>query len=59
MSGMCYKGRLEGLDLAVTYTDSFEIVNKAVILHDCDPVAAHLLGRCMTATIMAASLLGQ
>ncbi len=57
MSGMCYKGRLEGLDIAVTYTDSFEIVNKAVVLHDCDPAAAHLLGRCMTAAIMTASLL--
>mgnify|MGYP001185379350 FL=1 len=57
MSGICYKGRLDGIDIAINYIDAFEIINKAVILHNCDPVAAHILGRCMMAAIMSASIL--
>lgn len=57
MSGICYKGRIEGLDISVAYSDTFELVNQVIIMHDCDPVAAHLIGRSITAGVMAASLL--
>ena len=52
-----YKGRLEGLEIAFTYARTAEAVNEIVVLHDCDPVAAHLLGRAVTAGVMAAALL--
>jgi molecular chaperone Hsp33 len=57
MSDAAYKGRLEGLEIAFTYVRTEETVNEIVVLHDCDPVAAHLLGRSITAGIMAAALL--
>ena len=34
-----------------------ELVNQIVVMHDCDPAAAHLLGRSVTAGAMAAALL--
>ena len=57
MSDAVYKGRLEGLEIAFTYARTAEAVNEIVVLHDCDPVAAHLLGRAVTAGVMAAALL--
>ena len=57
MSDAVYKGRLEGLEIAFTYARTAAAVNEIVVLHDCDPVAAHLLGRAVTAGVMAAALL--
>lgn len=57
MKDICYKGRIEGLEIAFSYSDTTTAVNKAVLLHDCDPVSAHLLGRAITATSLGASLL--
>lgn len=51
-------GQLEGLDVAVTYALTADTINEAVRRHDCDPVAAHALGRALTAGVLAAASLG-
>ena len=57
MKNKILKGRINGLEVAFAYSDTTSAVNKAVLLHDCDPVSAHLLGRAITATSLGASLL--
>lgn len=51
-------GHLEGLDVAVAYALTASTVSEAVRRHDCDPVAAHALGRALTAGVLAAASLG-
>jgi molecular chaperone Hsp33 len=57
MNDSVYKGRLEGLHIAFTYAVSTEAVNEAVVRHNCDPAAAHILGRAITGTVLAAAIL--
>ena len=57
MADTVYIGRFEGLEIAFVHAVTTELVNKIVVMHDCDPAAAHLLGRSITAGAMAAALL--
>ncbi|NLX26431.1 MAG: Hsp33 family molecular chaperone HslO [Lentisphaerae bacterium] len=57
MNDVLYKGHFKGLDIAFTYAVSTQAVNEAVVRHNCDPAAAHLLGRAMTGGLLAAALL--
>ena len=57
MNDLLYKGHFKGLDIAFTYTVCTAAVNEAVVRHDCDPVAAHILGRAMTGALLAAAIL--
>lgn len=57
MNDLLYKGRFEGLDVAFTYAVTTQAVNEAVIRHNCDPAAAHILGRAMTGALLAAAVL--
>ena len=57
MADEVYKGRLEGLDIAFVYAKTTELANEIIVKHNCDPAAAHLLGRSVNASVMAASLL--
>lgn len=57
MNDVCVKGRLDGLEIAFAFADTTEAVNELVLIHDCDPVSAHLFGRCITASVLGASLL--
>lgn len=57
MDNRLYKGQFKGLDIAFTYAVSTEAVNEAVVRHNCDPAAAHILGRAMTGTLLAAAIL--
>ena len=57
MNDLLHKGRFEGLDIAFTYVISTEAVNEAVVRHNCDPAAAHILGRAMTGALLAAAVL--
>ena len=57
MNDVCVKGRLDGLEIAFAFADTTEVVNELVLIHDCDPVAAHLFGRSITAAVLGASLL--
>ncbi len=57
MNDLLYKGHFKGLDIAFTYTVCTAAVNEAVIRHDCDPAAAHILGRSMAGALLAAAIL--
>jgi len=56
MNDLLYKGRFQGLDIAFTYAVATQAVNEAVVRHDCDPAAAHVLGRAMTGALLAAAI---
>jgi len=57
MTDLLYKGHFKGLDIAFTYAVTTQAVNEAVVRHNCDPAAAHLLGRSMTGALLAAAVL--
>ncbi len=57
MQDLLYKGHFKGLDIAFTYAVTTAAANEAVVRHDCDPAAAHVLGRAMTAALLAAAVL--
>ena len=57
MNDLIFKGRVDGLEVAFSIVTLTAAVNEAVLLHDCDPVAAHLLGRAMAGGLLAAALL--
>ena len=57
MNDLLYKGHFKGLDIAFTYAVTTAAVNEAVVRHDCDPAAAHVLGRAMTGALLAAAVL--
>ncbi len=56
MTDLLCKGRFEGLDIAFTYAVTTQAVNEAVVRHNCDPAAAHILGRAMTGALLAAAV---
>lgn len=57
MNDLLYKGHFKGLDIAFTYAVTTKAVNEAVVRHNCDPAAAHILGRAMTGALLAAAVL--
>jgi len=57
MTNLLYKGHFKGLDIAFTYAVTTQAVNEAVVRHNCDPAAAHILGRSMTGALLAAAVL--
>ena len=57
MNDLLYKGHFKGIDIAFTYAVTTNAVNEAVIRHDCDPAAAHILGRATTGALLAAAIL--
>jgi len=57
MTDLLYKGHFKGLDIAFTYAVTTQAVNEAVVRHNCDPAAAHILGRAMTGALLAAAVL--
>lgn len=59
MPDSLYIGRLEAVDVAFAYAITTDTVNEAVCRHDCDPAAAHVLGRAITGGMLAAAGLGE
>jgi molecular chaperone Hsp33 len=57
MNDLLYKGHFKGLDIAFAYAVATTAVNEAIVRHDCDPAAAHILGRAMTGALLAAAIL--
>ncbi len=57
MDDLLVKGHFKGLDIAFTYAVTTKTVNEIVLLHDCDPAAAHILGRAVTGALLAAASL--
>jgi len=51
------KGHFKGLDIAFTYAVTTKAVNEIVLRHNCDPAAAHILGRAVTGALLAAAIL--
>jgi molecular chaperone Hsp33 len=57
MNDLLIKGHLKGLDIAFAYAVTTKAVNEIVLLHNCDPAAAHLLGRALTGALLSAAIL--
>jgi len=57
MNDLLVKGHLKGLDVAFSYALTTNAVREIIIGHDCDPVAAHLLGRALTGALLSAAIL--
>lgn len=57
MEDLRYKGHFKGLDIAFTYAVTTQTVNEIIIRHNCDPIAAHILGRALTGALLSASIL--
>jgi len=51
------KGHLKGIDVAFSYAQTTNAVREIIMGHDCDPVAAHLLGRALTGALLSAAVL--
>ena len=49
-----WTGQLEDARIALVYAVLPGVVNEAVLRHDCDPVAAHILGRALTVGCLSA-----
>jgi len=52
MEDLLYNGQLLEHKVAFTYGVMTQVVNEAVLAHDCDPVSAHVLGRALAATLL-------
>jgi molecular chaperone Hsp33 len=57
MDDLLYKGHFKGLDIAFTYAVTTNAVNESVVRHNCDPAAAHILGRATAGALLAAAIL--
>ncbi len=57
MTDILYKGHFKNIDIAFVYAETADTTNRAVIAHNCDPVAAHILSRTITALLLAAAQL--
>ena len=57
MNDLLIKGHFKGLDIAFSYAVTTKTVNEVVLLHDCDPAAAHILGRALTGALLSAAIL--
>ena len=57
MNDRLIKGQFKGLDIAFVWALTSRTAEEAVLRHDCDPAAAHLLSRGLTGALLAAALL--
>lgn len=57
MKDLLIKGQFKGLDIAFTGAVTARTVNEVVLLHNCNPVAAHILGRALTGALLSAAIL--
>ena len=57
MEDLLLKGQFKGLDVAFTYAVTTAAVNEIILRHNCDPAAAHILGRTVTGTLLSAAIL--
>lgn len=56
---LLYRGSLSGLRVGFSYCVTTELVNEAVLRHNCDPLSAHLLGRAVSAGVLLSATLDQ
>jgi len=53
-----YHGRIDPLHIGFTFASSPRLANEAILRHDCDPPAAHLLGRALNASLLLLPRIG-
>lgn len=58
LNDFLYRGFFTNHNIRFAYASTKNLVNKAVLLHNCDPASAHVLGRALTAGVLTAPLLG-
>lgn len=57
MNDQLTQGHFKGLDIAFSCAVTTQAVNEIIIRHDCDPLAAHILGRALTGALLSAAIL--
>lgn len=57
MNDQLFKGHFKGLDIAFSFAVTTSTVNQIIKGHDCDPLAAHILGRALTGALLSAAIL--
>jgi molecular chaperone Hsp33 len=57
MKDFIYTGRIENYHIGFTFAVTTEAASKSVVMHNCDPVSAHVYCRAFTAALMAAQSL--
>ncbi len=57
MTDQLFKGHIRGLDIAFSCALTTRTVSEIIIRHDCDPLAAHILGRALTGALLSAAIL--
>lgn len=57
MNDQLYKGHFKGLNVAFSCALTTQTVNDIILRHNCDPVAAHILGRALTGALLSAAVL--
>jgi len=57
MNNLLTKGHFKGLDIAFSAAVTTTAVNEIVVRHNCDPTAAHILGRALTGALLSAAIL--
>ena len=59
MNDFIYTGQVQNYHIGFTFAVTTEVVGQSVLMHNCDPVSAHLYGRALTAGLLAAQHLKQ
>lgn len=57
MKDLLYRGRLEALEIGFSFGITSLLVNEAIVMHDCGPASAHVLGRALTAGLLCSATL--
>ena len=57
MNDQLTKGHFKGLNIAFSCAVTTRTVNEIVIRHNCDPIAAHILGRSLTGALLSTAVL--
>lgn len=57
MNDQLYKGHFKGLNIAFSCAVTTRTVSDIILRHDCDPAAAHILGRALTGALLSAAIL--
>lgn len=57
MNDQLFKGHFKGLNIAFSCAVTTDTVNEIIKGHNCNPVAAHILGRALTGTLLSAAIL--
>ena len=57
MQDVLYRGVLDALNIRFAYALTTAVANRAVLAHNCDPLASHVLSRALGSGVLLSSLL--